>query len=135
MKCIINSKIFFSVCNAIHKIKIHKKFLKAPWTAGVSFGISTLQRKRPQNSGCEACQARHSSRRMCSTFGIQGLILGKSTNVLPALLQKLVGDFFYFSQGNLGNLVGILAGILRDFFLTHRIKAQKFRGKFRGISK
>ena len=37
--------------------------------------------------------------------------------VLPALLQKLVGEFFFdFSQGNLGNLVGILAGILRDFF-------------------
>ena len=38
-------------------------------------------------------------------------------------------NFFDFSEGNLGNLTGILAGI----FLTPRIKAQKFRGKFRGI--
>ena len=29
--------------------------------------------------------------------------------------------------------MGILAGIFAGFFLTHRIKAQKFRGKFRGI--
>ena len=53
---------------------------------------------------------------------------------LPALLQKLVGDFFFdFSQGNLGNLVGNLVGILWGFFLTHRTKAQKFRGKFRSF--
>ena len=37
--------------------------------------------------------------------------------VLPALLQKLVGEFFFdFSQGNLENLVGNLEGIFRDFF-------------------
>ena len=54
--------------------------------------------------------------------------------VLPALLQKLVGEFFFdFSQGNLENLVGNLEGIFRGFFLTHRTKAQKFRGKFRSI--
>ena len=41
----------------------------------------------------------------------------KTTVFLPALLQKLVGDFFFdFSQGNLGNLVGNLEGIFRDFF-------------------
>ena len=40
---------------------------------------------------------------------------------------------FYFSQGNLENLVGNLEGIFRGFFLTHRTKAQKFRGKFRSI--
>ena len=56
------------------------------------------------------------------------------TLILPALLQKLVGEFFfYFSLGNLENLVGNLEGILRGFFLTHRTKAQKFRGKFRSI--
>ena len=54
--------------------------------------------------------------------------------VLPALLQKLVGDLcFDFSQGNLENLVGKLEGIFRGFFLTHRTKAQNFRGKFRSI--
>ena len=54
--------------------------------------------------------------------------------VLPALLQKLVGEFFFdFSQGNLENLVGNLEGIFRGFFLAHRTKAQKFRGKFRSI--
>ena len=38
--------------------------------------------------------------------------------------------FFDCSQGNLvGNLVGILSGL----FLTHRTKAQKFRGKYRSI--
>ena len=37
--------------------------------------------------------------------------------ILPALLQKLVGELFFdFSQGNLGNLVGILAGMLWEFF-------------------
>ena len=36
-------------------------------------------------------------------------------NVLPALLQKLVGEFFFrFREGS---LPGILAGILKDFFL------------------
>ena len=58
----------------------------------------------------------------------------KSEKVLPALLQKLVGELFFFdfSQGNLENLVGIW----REFcgiFLTHREKAQKFRGKFRSV--
>ena len=42
-------------------------------------------------------------------------------------------NFFDFSQGNLENLVGNLEGIFRGFFLTHRTKAQKFRGKFRSI--
>ena len=42
---------------------------------------------------------------------------GYQQKVLPALLQKRVGDFFFaFSQGNLGNLVGNLAGIFWDFF-------------------
>ena len=37
--------------------------------------------------------------------------------VLPALLQKLVGDLFLnYSQGNLRNSVGNSAGILWDFF-------------------
>ena len=36
-----------------------------------------------------------------------------SSFFLPAVLQKLVGDFFNFS---LENLVGNVAGILRDFF-------------------
>ena len=41
----------------------------------------------------------------------------KAKIVLPALLQKLVGDFFFdFSQGNLENLVGNLQGISGDFF-------------------
>ena len=39
-------------------------------------------------------------------------------------------NFLNFSQGN---LVGNLAGILWGFFLTHRTKAQKNRGKFRSI--
>ena len=41
--------------------------------------------------------------------------------------------FFDFSQGNLENFVGNLEGIFRGFFLTHRTKAQTFRGKFRSI--
>ena len=51
------------------------------------------------------------------------------------LLQKLVGEFLFdFSQGNLEeNSVGNLEGIFRGFFLTHRTKAQKIRGKFRSI--
>ena len=47
---------------------------------------------------------------------------GMSQNVLPVLLQKLVLDFFTsYSQGK-------FAGIR-----THKIKAHKFRGKFRSI--
>ena len=42
-------------------------------------------------------------------------------------------NFFDFSQGNLENLAGNLEGIFRGFFLTHRTKAQKFRGEFRSI--
>ena len=41
--------------------------------------------------------------------------------------------FFDFSQGNLENLVGNLEGIFRRFSLSHRTKAQTFRGKFRCI--
>ena len=48
--------------------------------------------------------------------------------VFPALLQKLVGDFLFFDFSH-----GDLAGILRDFLLTHRIKAHDCRGKFWGI--
>ena len=36
--------------------------------------------------------------------------------VLPALLQKLVGDFFWFSQGNLENLVAKFGGNFPGFF-------------------
>ena len=42
-------------------------------------------------------------------------------------------NFFDFSQGILGNLVGNLAGILWEFFSTHRAKAQKLRRRFRSI--
>ena len=49
--------------------------------------------------------------------------------VLPALLQKLGGEFFFdFSQGNLGNLVGNLAGILWDFSNPQN-KGSKISGK------
>ena len=45
----------------------------------------------------------------------------------PALVQKLVGEFFFnFSQGN---LVGNLAGILRDFSDPQN-KGSKISGKF-----
>ena len=58
----------------------------------------------------------------------------KTYMFLPALLQKLVGEFFFdFSQGNLENLVGNLEGIFRGFFLTHRTKAQQFWGKLRSV--
>ena len=46
--------------------------------------------------------------------------------VLPALLQKLVGEFFFdFGEGNLGG----------KFFGPTKIRAQKFRGKFRSVSR
>ena len=41
-----------------------------------------------------------------------------------------VNFFLAFSQGNLENFVGNLEGIFRGFFLTHRTRAQKFRGNF-----
>ena len=47
---------------------------------------------------------------------------------LPALLQKLVGEFFFFPQGNLENLVGNLEGILRDFSDPQN-KGSKISGK------
>ena len=46
--------------------------------------------------------------------------------VLPALLQKLVGDFFFGGAGKFGGKFG---GNFAGFFLTHRIKAPKFSGK------
>ena len=59
-------------------------------------------------------------------------------SILPALLQKLVGNFLIFGR----NLAGSLAGILRDLCLTHnkgsknRAKNRRiFRGKFRASKK
>ena len=72
---------------------------------------------------CRKLRQIHSGNRWCL----------QRSDVLPALLQKLVGGFFDSSQGNLENLVGNLEGIFRGFFLTHRTKAQKFRGKFWSI--
>ena len=65
--------------------------------------------------------------------GIPLILRGRSkcSPCAPAEARRWI--FFDFSQGNLENLVGNLEGILRDFFLTHRTKAQKFRGKFRSI--
>ena len=53
--------------------------------------------------------------------------------VLPALLQKLVGDFFLFFAGKFGKFSGKFGGNFLGFFLTHRTKAQKIRGNFRSI--
>ena len=50
--------------------------------------------------------------------------------LLPALLQKLIGEFFLFFAGKFGGKFG---GNFAGFFLTHRIKAQTFRGNFRSI--
>ena len=52
-----------------------------------------------------------------------------STIFLPAPLQKLVGDFFCFGEGN---FVGNLAGILRDFFGPTKERIKQFR-EFRSI--
>ena len=50
--------------------------------------------------------------------------------IFPALLQKLVGDFFFdFSQGNLENLVGNLEGIFRGFFSDPQNKGSNISGK------
>ena len=48
--------------------------------------------------------------------------------ILPALLQKLVGEFFDFSQGNLENLVGNLEGIC-GIFSDPQNKGSKISGK------
>ena len=45
---------------------------------------------------------------------------------LPALLQKLVGEFFYFGEEIWREFCGI-------FFGPTKTKAQKIRGKFRSI--
>ena len=50
-----------------------------------------------------------------------------SKNILPALLQKLVGDFLKYFAGKFGGKFG---GNFAGFFLTHRRKAQIFRGHF-----
>ena len=57
----------------------------------------------------------------------------KQLRLLPALLQKLVGEFFVDFWD--GNFVGNLAGILRDFSDPQCVKgkAQTFWGKFRSI--
>ena len=41
------------------------------------------------------------------------IVDGRLGNVLPVILQKLVGEIFYFWEGN---FAGNLVGILRDFF-------------------
>ena len=56
-------------------------------------------------------------------------------NLLPALLQKLVGEFFFVIFRR--EIWKIEWEIWREFsgdcFLTHRTKTQKFWGKFRSI--
>ena len=53
---------------------------------------------------------------------------------LPALLQKLVGDFFLIFRREIWKIQWeIWREFSGDFFLTHRTKAQKIRGKFRSI--
>ena len=62
---------------------------------------------------------------------IEFKILGPSGQIfLPALLQKLVGDFFGFFGGNFGRFGGKFGGNFTGFFLTFRIKAQKLRRNF-----
>ena len=51
---------------------------------------------------------------------------GVTTFVLPAVLQKLVGELFRFFAGKFGGQFG---GIC----VTHRIKADIYRGQFRSI--
>ena len=88
----------------------------------------TLGRIFPDNLGGQILSEKHLSwllfnRRHSRLFSLRS-----------CSLQKLVGDFFLiFSRGIWEIWWEILAGILRDFFLTHRMKAQKFRGKFRSI--
>ena len=54
--------------------------------------------------------------------------------LLPALLQKLVGEFFLiFRREIFGKFSGKFGGNFAGFFLTHRTEAQKFRGKLRSI--
>ena len=53
-------------------------------------------------------------------------------SLLPALLQKLVGDFFFLSLG--GKFCGKFGGNFAGIFRTHKKKAPKYRGKFRSIS-
>ena len=50
--------------------------------------------------------------------------------VLPALLQKLVGEIFWIFGREIWREVW---REICGFFLTHKIKAQLFRGKFRSI--
>ena len=69
------------------------------------------------------------------TYGVvwEGVIADK---FLHALLQKLVGDFFLIFRREFpkfGKFGGNFGGNFAGFFLTHRIKAQKIRGKFRSI--
>ena len=49
-------------------------------------------------------------------------------NVLPAPLQKLVGEFFCFLGE--GNFVGNLGGIFRDFFRPTKQRLKNFGEKF-----
>ena len=62
-----------------------------------------------------------------------GLQITVCESLLPAILQKLVGEFFWFFAGKFGKFSGKFGGNFPGFFLTHRTKAQKFRGKFRSI--
>ena len=64
-----------------------------------------------------------------SKFCHKATLLG----VVPALLQKLVGEFFLIFRRKFGKVSGKFGGNFPGFFLTHRTKAQNFRGNFWSI--
>ena len=79
---------------------------------------------------CVSPQCRDRSRARSSSCLMEVLL---SPPVLPARLQKLVGEFclgFLFFQGD---LEGSLAGILREFFRTHKTKAQNLGAYLRAF--
>ena len=61
-----------------------------------------------------------------------GLIF-RSWLVLPALLQKLVGEFFWFFAGKFGKFNGKFGGNFPGIFSDPQNKGSKFSGKFRSI--
>ena len=75
--------------------------------------VVILRRQFLLESGPKRPQKVHNCRRLCTNCREWPETLLEPLFILPVPLQKLVGDFFYFSQGN---LVGNLARILRDLF-------------------
>ena len=92
-----------------------------------------MMRRKALSSGRETIWARAIASQKLSRDRGEPIFAARHHDVsqgpLGALLQKLVGGFYFFKNFGEGNLAGHFVG----FFRTHKLKAQKLRAKFRSV--